>query len=284
MKAVIFSSIVLVIVVAIGVFQFGLFNKEIGEIKKQFNRQTVSARVEKAIEKYKREAEDLKKQAFQWRVEANKLREEVKKEQEEMIEPLEKAMKNIAVTAEKANLPKPSEIETMTEEQKIMVLKVGNKEIAAPEVYKTLNMWHEDVTYRKSVCEKKLDHASKLEEGAEKMMARREVILKSLPQMSDKVSELEMERELSALDRRIAELDSTLTNVPAGELGELTSIIEDEITENKAVTKTIQDENSNMSVANRPNPKDFLGTNTSANNELDDLWGSSDKSTSTPVQ
>lgn len=267
------------LILLITAFQFGLFNNQIKNFTKQINNQTAVTLAEKDLDALEKQAKQCRIAANEYRISAKKLNLQVERDSAS-IGTTELAIKNLAAAAEKAELPLPSQKETMTEEQKNLKLRIGDKTISATEVYDYLQKWSDSVKEMKETNARNLESIAKYEAAAANAQKTAEELEKKVREGRSQLRDLAIERDQAKQDRMLAELNSTLTNKPEGKFGDHVSIIQNDIDENRAATQVIEENNIQMGDLT---PGDAaMSTDESASNELDELWGSS-KNTPNPA-
>ncbi|MBQ9874566.1 MAG: hypothetical protein IJM30_08880 [Thermoguttaceae bacterium] len=259
---------IVAIVGAIAVWQFGFFSQKAGEIKTQVERATASARVDKAIADLRANIAGLDEKARSYRVEARKL--ELSWERERALaDKTKEAMRKLSAAMKSAGLPKPSERDSLTEEQGNLTFQFNGKSITACEAYPLLDQWLADVQAKEKVASEKKSAIDRMRAVAERVLEKKEAMTLELAKMETRVKELESARDLSKLDAELATMEASVEGVDVGESGKAMAILQDEIDELNAIADSYQEEAQTKAELN---PADVLAEQTSPNEELDGLW------------
>lgn len=267
-KSVLATLGILAVVGGIAVWQFGFLSEQATQMSKKVDRATAAARANKAISETKAKIGHLDEQARTYRVDARTLELAWEREQE-AIAKLEAAMKALATAAKEAGLPSPSERDALTDEQKKIGLKFGDKTVSADEVYSTLDRWNVDLKQKRSIAEQKKTTFERTRAVAEQLAKKKGEMELTVAKLEGRLKELETAKDLAAVNAELASMEANVEGVDVGELGAALDVLQEEIDELNAQTNVYQDETSERTAALQPT--DVLEP-VSDEAELDALW------------
>lgn len=268
MKSILATLGIVAVVAGVAVWQFGFFSEKAQDVANQVKRSTASARVESAISTYRAKIDDLDGKARKYNVDARKL-ELAWERENEAVEQLKEAVVRLASAAKNAGLPKPSEALELTDEQRAVTLPFGNKTIAAPEIYTTLERWVDNLKTKETVANQKKDAVDRLRSVAEQLQAKKGAMTAELAKLEGRVKELEAARDVAKINAELATIEASVNGIEAGDSGKAMATIQDEIDELNALADVYQEESQVKTDA--LNPSDVLQP-VDVTNELDAYW------------
>lgn len=260
----------LAVVLTLFLGQFGIFSKQINGITQKIDRATAVSRAEAMIAKSKRQADSLRQRSREMRIRARTMELSVEREQDEL-KRIEFAVKQLVQTIKSAGLPKPSELGTLTEEQKEMEIVFAGKHGTALDAYNQLGKWQSEYERKKSVLEAKRKLIASQNEVAENMLEKQKALYGAIEKIEVQLSKLETEREIAAINRELAELGAAAEGVNVGEIGRILDQIQVEIDELNSATEVVNAE------AGKPTDGDLysmpeISPETDSTNVLDAMW------------
>lgn len=267
----IFATIgILALILGIVIWQFGFFSKQVNDITKRIDRATAAARAEAMIEKAKNQADSLQQRSREMKIKARTMEIGVAREQEDLNK-TEFAVKQLAQTIKAAGLPRPSEIGTLTDEQKQTKIVFAGKEGTAMDAYNQLAKWQAEYEQKKSVLDAKRKLIANQNGVAVKMLEKQKVLYTAIEKIQVQLSKLETEREIAAINKELTELGATAEGVNVGEIGKVLDTIQEEIDELSATSEVINEETA------KPKEGDVysmpeMTTDSDGKNALDTLW------------
>ncbi len=267
----IFATIgILAVILLIIIWQYGFFSKQVNEIKQKIDRATAVDRAEAMIENTKKQADSLQERSRAMKIKARSTELGVEREEDDLSK-TEFAVKQLAQTIKSAGLPKPSEIGTLTDEQKKMKIVFAGNEGTAMDAYNQLGKWQAEYQQKKSVLDAKRKLIATQNEIADKMLDKQKEMYAAIDKIKVQLQQLEAGREIAAINKEMAELGATVDGVSVGDIGKVLDTIQGEIDELNASTEVISAEAGKPAggdVFTKPEMK----TEADGTNPLDTLW------------
>ena len=267
----IFATIgILAVILCIVIWQFGFFSKQVSDITKKIDRATAVQRAEGMIAKTKSQADSLQERSREMKIKARTMEIGVEREQEDLNK-TEFAVKQLAQTIKTAGLPRPSEIGTLTDEQKQTKIVFAGNEGTAMDAYNQLGKWQAEYEQKKSVLDAKRKLIANQNEVAAKMLEKQKELYAAIEKIQVQLSKLETEREIAAINKELAELGATAEGVNVGDIGKVLDTIQEEIDELTASAEVINEESA------KPKGGDVytmpeMSSDSDGKNPLDALW------------
>lgn len=261
---------ILVVVVGVVAWNYGLFYKDIKGVITQIDRASAVGRAEKLIDTSHREAESLGKKSYDTRVRKGILELEADRE-EEKLNKTKFALEQLAQTIKAAGLPKPSDVGTLTDEQKKIKITFGSREASALSAYNQLARWQTEYEQKKAVLDAKRELIVKLNERADQMISKQSELFAIIEKLKLQLTRLQADREIAKINAEIAEMGATVEGVNVGEIGKVLDTLEGEIIELTSIARVADEEAgklSNGDVFSKPE----VSSGTKAVNPLDTLW------------
>lgn len=267
----IFATIgILACILLLVVWQFGFFNKQVNDAVKKIDRATAVQRAEGMIQKTKSQADALQERSREMKIKARTLELGVERAEEDLSK-TEFAMKTLAQAIKTAGLPKPSEMGTLTDEQKQAKINFAGREGTATDAYSQLSKWNTEYMQKKSVLDAKRKLIAAQNEIADKMIEKQKEMYAAIEKIKVQLAQLEAGREIAEINKQMAELGAAVDGVNVGDIGKVLDTIQSEIDELNATTEVVSAETSRPSGGNNPfDIKDITTTNEDAS--LDALW------------
>ncbi|MBR0237026.1 MAG: hypothetical protein IJQ39_02935 [Thermoguttaceae bacterium] len=228
MKNIFVAIGILAVILFIAVWQFGFFYNQVKDITTKIDRATAVDRATMMIEKAKRQADSLQERSREMKIKARTMELGVEREQESLAK-VEFAVKQLAQTLKTAGLPKPSELGTLTDEQKQTKIVFGGNEGTAMDAYNQLGKWKAEYTHKKAVLDAKRNLIANQNAAADSMLNKQKELYMVIDKIKIQLDKLETEREIAAINKEMAELGATAEGVNVGDIGKILDTIQDEI-------------------------------------------------------
>lgn len=230
MRATILTVGILAVILGVVGWEFGFFHKDVKGVMTQLDRATAVDRAEAMLDKTCSQADSLEARSRETKVKARVLELEANRE-EENLNKTRFAIEQLAQTIKAAGLPKPSEVGTLTDEQKKVRIVFVGKEGAALDAYNQLAKWQAEYEQKKEVLDAKRSLIVKLNERADLMISRQGELYAVIEKIKLQLANLETGRTLAAIDAEMAELGATVEGANVGDIGKVLDTIQGEIDE-----------------------------------------------------
>lgn len=270
MKFFLTSIVTLTVVLALLIGQFGLFGKQVNDITQKIDRATAVSRAEAMIAKWKNQADSLQQRSREMKIKARTIELGVEREEEEL-KKTEFAIRQLAHTIKQAGLPKPSEIGSLTDEEKQTKILFAGKEGTAMDGYNQLRLWQSEYERKKSVLDAKRKLITNQNEVADTMLVKQAEQYAAIEKMQTQLRKLETEREIMAINKELAELGAAAQGVNVGNMGKILDTIQTEIDEMSAAMDVI-DKEAGKPTGGEVFSKPEIAPETDSTSSLDVLW------------
>lgn len=260
----------LAIIGGVVVWQYNFFSSQTNKIKTDIDRATAVSRAERMISETKAKASGLDEQARKYQIDARTLELAVERE-EKNLSVTREAMKSLAQTAKKAGLPKASEQDKMTSEQKKLTLSLGGKSISATDVYPTLARWQAELKHKETISGQKRKMVERMRAVAGQLLEKKTEMDSVINKLEGQLKELEMSRELAKVNMELSKMEANVEGIYSGDYGKVLDTIQQEIDELSATSEVYKDETVQKKEV--LNPSDIVTPAVRSDSSvLDDLW------------
>lgn len=215
------------------VCQFGFFYDQVNAFVTMIGRNTAVSRAYKMIDQAQSEADSLQERSRELRIKARTMEFGLEREEENLAK-CEFAIKQLAKTLKKAGLPKPSQMEKLTDKQKQKKIIFCGKEGSAMDAYNQISKWTTEYLRKKSVLDVKRKLIEKQRECASQMLSQQGELYAVIEKIKVQLANLEAEREIAAIDAELAELYAAERGVDVGRIGKILDTIQTDIDNLKA--------------------------------------------------
>lgn len=219
---------VLAVILGVVVWNYGFFYTEIKNGMTQLDRASAVSRAEAMLDKTQQQADSMGKKEHEMKVKACTLRYEADREAKRL-DRTQLACEQLANTIKAAGLPKPSEIGSLTDDQKQTRIVFAGKEGTALDAYNQLVKWHAEFEQKKEVLDAKRNLIAKLNERADQMVSKQGELYAIIEKLKLQLIRLQADRDTARLNAEMAELGATVEGVNVGEIGKILDTIQGEI-------------------------------------------------------
>lgn len=221
---------ILAVILGVVVWNYGFFYTEIKSGMIQLDRATAVDRAEAMLDKTCSQVDSLKEKSYQLKVKARVLELEANRE-EENLNKTKIAMEQLAQTIKAAGLAKPSEVGTLSDEQKQTKIVFAGKEGTALDAYNQLVKWHAEFEAKREVLEAKRSLIAKLNEQADQMVRKQGELYAIIEKLKLKLIQLQADCDIAKTNAKTAEMGATEVGVNVGDIGKVLDTIQGEIDE-----------------------------------------------------
>lgn len=267
----IFTTIgLLAVIILVSVWQYGFFNKQMNNAMKKLDRATAVQRAEKMIRDTQAKADGMNDRSRELKIEARSMEIGLERQQEDLAKS-ESAYKQMAAALKAAGLPKPSEMGTLTDEQKKTPIVFAGKSGTAADAYRQVAKWKAEYDQKKSVLDSKRKLVDARNKIANQMLDKQKEMYAYIEKIQTQLAQLDTQREVAEINKELAELGATVEGVNSGDLGKTLDTIQAEIDELNATTEVTNAE------ADKPTSgdtwsKDDVNNSGNPDTSLDALW------------
>lgn len=249
---------------ALGIWQFGFFSN----VKEHIERETAVTRAQAVVRNMEERAGSLTDRARELRIDA-RAREKALQREETQTAKTERAIVALAQAARDAGLPKPS---AAGPDDLKKTLAFAGRTISAVEVYGTLERWQSDVRTSQDRLKVTRGMIDRIRSTADQLEQKQTQYVAQVQNTRATLERLEMQRDLAALDKELAELGASASGNPAGELKGILETLQKQIDEYEATSEVLSAEPA----ADQPlTPDEVLAgqvEEVTVRQELDALW------------
>ena len=261
---------ILAVILVIVIWQYGFFDKQVKDVTTKIDRATAVSRAEAMIEKTKSQADSLQDRSRELKIKARAMELGVERDEENLAK-VELAVKQLAQTLKTAGLPKPSELGTLTDEQKQTKILFAGREGTAMDAYNQIAKWNAEYLQKKAVLDAKRNLIARQNVAADSMISKQGELYAVIEKIKIQLANLETEREIARINAEMAELGAAEAGVNMGEIGKTLDVIQREIDELNARSDIANSE------AGKPTSGDVyvipdLAPTAEGNSALDALW------------
>lgn len=268
LKSILATVGIVAVVGGIAVWQIGFFSDQALDVKKQVERATASAKIDKVVSDLRSSIASLDEKARHYNIEARKL-ELVWEREKKTVDQLKEAIDKLSAAAKEAGLPKPSSVLDLTDEQRAVTLTFNGKTVGATEIYKLLADWFDQYKVKADSLEMRKQTIDRLRESSEQIKSKKGEMTAELAKLESRVKELESAKDLAKINAELAEMEASVNGVDAGDSGKAMRVVQEQIDELNAIAETYQQEAQTK--ATGLNPIDVIQPSAHSN-ELDALW------------
>lgn len=265
MKSILAMCGLVALVVALGIWQFGFFSN----VKEHIKRETAVARAQAVVRNMEERAASLTDRARQLRIEARELEKPIEREEQQTAK-TKQAVVTLAQAARDAGLPKPS---AAAPDDLKKTMAFAGRTLSAAEIYRTLERWQSDVRASEDRLQATRGMIDRIRITADQLEQKQSQYVAQVEQTSALLKRLELQRDLAAMDKELAELGASAAGNPAGELKGILETLQKQIDEYEATSEVLAAEPA----ADQPLTPDQVlagqGEEVTVRQELDALWG-----------
>lgn len=266
----------LTLVIGLGIWQFDYFS----QVKQQIERDSAVHRANMIVGDMEKRGAELSERTRKLRVDA-RTREKQLERDEAQTSKTKAAIQSLAKAAIISGLPKPTEA---TPEDLAKTLSFAGKSLPASEVYSILERWQAEVrrnNERLTITRTMID---RIRSTADQLESKQEKYLTQVQNTRATLERLELQRDLAALDKELAELGATTSGNPVGDLKGVMETLQKQIDEYESTSEVLATESANLDDLT---PDEALSGSTEAANvrhEIDAIWDQREDMRDTPEE